>query len=510
MNRNTFIAFGLLLALLAAGVPAQAQPAQSAQQLQLNAYSATVAGDRAKGNNDLVAAFEAYERSYNLYKELSESHPDWQKDIVQYRLTYCRDQMDALRPQIASAPASAAKPAPAPAEKAPAKAPAPAARAAAAPSAQSVDFYRTKYSELLEQNEDLREQIDSLQAQINSAPVPVADDGAKWRAQHEAVSAQNKELQKRIAQLEQDVRAKSSVSAGGDQQLRQKILALTDDNQKIQEKLAEAHAEMSALRGSMLGEEQLNMKVTDLDAQLQARGRDVDALKQENQMIRNDLAAVQSERDGLAGQIEEVNAKWRANLTKVANELKKVRGDAGMLEVELRKTEARARAAEDQLNQAQQAATAIPALESKVAVAEDLLRKADADIKKLVTEKDQLSARLADMERVEKEAQARSAQALADAEKREKEALSRSARALSEEQKKADELKSQISDLTAQLAKKDKELQKQAEDLSMRQKKFEASAQSEYARKEKDLLARVKAAEDQLNQAQQAATAIPA
>jgi hypothetical protein len=89
------LAAGLLLLAVSAPCPASAGPSG-----QLRAYASLVLADEARDEGDWAEAHAGYGKALELYQGIKESDPEWQPDIVAYRIRYCRKQLEALAPYL--------------------------------------------------------------------------------------------------------------------------------------------------------------------------------------------------------------------------------------------------------------------------------------------------------------------------------------------------------------------------------------------------------------------------
>ena len=86
------------LAVLAVRLPA-AEPAGDLPKGHLDGYVALVNADRARDRGQYKAALQAYREARLQYQRVGRENPAWHPEIVQYRLTYCSNQIDALLKQ---------------------------------------------------------------------------------------------------------------------------------------------------------------------------------------------------------------------------------------------------------------------------------------------------------------------------------------------------------------------------------------------------------------------------
>jgi tetratricopeptide (TPR) repeat protein len=93
----TIVLSAVVLAIsisFACGATAQ----KGADQLMTEAYSAFVGADSAAASGtQREAALAAYRHALEIYVQISETHPDYQKNVVGYRITQCLNEIQRLK-----------------------------------------------------------------------------------------------------------------------------------------------------------------------------------------------------------------------------------------------------------------------------------------------------------------------------------------------------------------------------------------------------------------------------
>lgn len=87
----------IILALLTGVI---ARPAFAEQDLtadQVEAYKAVVKADLARDSGAIAEAQRLYREAMDLYNGIAQKDPNWHPEIVQFRLSYCRSQAEALK-----------------------------------------------------------------------------------------------------------------------------------------------------------------------------------------------------------------------------------------------------------------------------------------------------------------------------------------------------------------------------------------------------------------------------
>ena len=104
MNRTRLLAATAFVALLAAALPgtrvacaADAPPAMAqTPQEHTDAYVAMVKADMARDKANWRAAILQYREAMRLYSVVIEKYPQWNPDIIRYRLTYCANEINGV------------------------------------------------------------------------------------------------------------------------------------------------------------------------------------------------------------------------------------------------------------------------------------------------------------------------------------------------------------------------------------------------------------------------------
>ena len=137
-----FLAVLLLLVLWTPSARALATnkaPAEAAE-----AYIALVQADMARDNQEWAKAMDAYRSAIDRYRQLARKNPDWEPDIVKYRLAYCANQVEWAQRKKKAAEEAAQD----------------------TDTLAGTDITREKYSALLQENEYIHRCLRELQEQI--------------------------------------------------------------------------------------------------------------------------------------------------------------------------------------------------------------------------------------------------------------------------------------------------------------------------------------------------------
>ena len=364
------LAVCLALAWLSAGVPA-ARAQQDLTRDQVAAYVALTKADRARDRGETVAAQAAYEDALAKYTAIKERDPRWHPDVVQYRVSYCLQQLDRLK----SPP-----PAPAP-EQAPPEVPAaaPVADPSAALSAE-VEALRAQVAELqaalvvtqalaqLEQERTgllaERDQLRARVTELESAPDPTVELRATLDQRQGELAqlqaglaeaeagreAKNREAEQLVQQLEAQLAVLRNAQTNVDQ-LREQLAGATASVEQAARERDEARGELETVRRERaaavpepaVGTDELKKAEADLAA---ARRALADCQERAETRLKA-YEAAQKERDELAPQVREA----RQQMTEMQSAIKALKeretersGESKKLVADLRKEVARLKA----------------------------------------------------------------------------------------------------------------------------------------------------------------------
>jgi hypothetical protein len=87
----------LTAALVLALFPGALRAEKDLSQDQVAAYVAVVKADLARDGGAIAEARKRYQEALDLYTAIAKNDPKWHPDIVQFRIAYCRSQLEALR-----------------------------------------------------------------------------------------------------------------------------------------------------------------------------------------------------------------------------------------------------------------------------------------------------------------------------------------------------------------------------------------------------------------------------
>ena len=231
--------FLVLLAALAGGFAAPASAALTdPAQIQTEAYVNLVQADQSLDAGRLDEALAQYQTARDYYRQLAKDFPGWEPRVIQYRKTYCDNQI--------------------------------------------ADVERRKGGG---QPEELPE-LEPLPAETPAQPIPVPEVAESSEPEETPVANHSAELdylKSRVASLEADLAEFDGLQKAFD--------SLTSENKQLRGDLDTAQRKIADQEsGTQSVLDGLRADLTRKDEQLQALQRDVDAKKQLDQAL-NDLEA---------------------------------------------------------------------------------------------------------------------------------------------------------------------------------------------------------------------------
>lgn len=89
--------FPILVVLLCTRLTAWATAYTDPEQIQTDAFILVMEGDQAMDDGQWEEALSRYQQGQDLFRRLHQDFPDWNPRMVQYRLTYCENQIQQVR-----------------------------------------------------------------------------------------------------------------------------------------------------------------------------------------------------------------------------------------------------------------------------------------------------------------------------------------------------------------------------------------------------------------------------
>ena len=77
-------------------IPCRAADTVTPADMQASAYMLLEQGDSALADQNVQEAAQSYQAAWDAYRTLSQSFPQWQVDIITYRMSYCKNRLQEL------------------------------------------------------------------------------------------------------------------------------------------------------------------------------------------------------------------------------------------------------------------------------------------------------------------------------------------------------------------------------------------------------------------------------
>ena len=272
------------LAAVAGGAEA-APPAGDAESTRTAAYLALVRADEAHGSGRAADARRGYTDARDLYLQLREVFPDWQPDIVAYRVSYCEEQLDRLPGD------------------------------ADAPGAGESELEELVHESARTETRYLKQRIRELEEEMGTAA-----EGGKWRERADALAEENDALRRNLVAMRSRVTSAESglVSASSLERENRDLQTLVNQQQarleefqtlesrarEAEQHLEAAQSRMRRMQLALKGAEaeasdtrEREEKLRVLDAKLRVIRDARDRLAEEAEGIEGRLASMESEID---------------------------------------------------------------------------------------------------------------------------------------------------------------------------------------------------------------------
>ncbi len=346
MNRFLLPLLGLACWLSAGTVQAAlSDPAQ----IQTEAYVNLVQADQGLDAGRLDEALSLYQAARGYYQQLAQDFPSWEPRIVQYRKTYCDNQlMDIERRMNGDMPVDAPELAPLPIPK-PAPQPEPVVVVEPEPSRDArersveVDYLKSRINSLesqLSEMDVIQSEVDTLNSEhaklledLEAARQQLADQADTERTALSSLRAELAAKEETLQSLQRDVEAKKQL----DQVLNDmeaKVNELRSDNALLKKEIQTLDAELDATENRASKAEKSADKARQAtekaEAQLKDSGDFAKQLKKADaQLIKSELRVTQLEKSDTKLKDVETRAK------KAEKELSQARSDLADAEKEL-------------------------------------------------------------------------------------------------------------------------------------------------------------------------------
>ncbi len=190
-------------------------------------------GQAAEGKSDLATAYRSYQSALNTLHSIRIDSPDWNAQMVEYRLKDCEARFDAVKAKVPEPPPAPAASVVTPAVQVPVVAPVPAVTPPTPPTAPTVKA-------TADQSAKLKTQVDKLEAENRQLKSDLSDAkrAAKSSSQLDALAKENKDLKTQLATAEKKAAAVKPAPVPVD----------SGEVKQLRTELANAHTEIDRLK----------------------------------------------------------------------------------------------------------------------------------------------------------------------------------------------------------------------------------------------------------------------
>ncbi len=140
------------------------------------AYVRLARADEAYARGRFADALQHYQQAVTAYRDLARAHPEWNPDIVEYRISFCRNRIETCRARIEREKQETASPAPSPASQ-PASETTGQKPSPAAPqrTRHELKLWQSRYRSLQQENRYLRQRLEQAEESPPPAASPAPD-----------------------------------------------------------------------------------------------------------------------------------------------------------------------------------------------------------------------------------------------------------------------------------------------------------------------------------------------
>lgn len=302
---------GLLLLLTASVLPAADDPGAQ----YVDAFLLVQEGDAAKGKSDWKTAYTKFSAAQNILLDIKAKAATWNPHLVQFRLDYCTEQIDAIKPNITpTAPGLSATFV------------APPKRTQGAAEALETQQLRTDLADALKQIDALKRQLEDAK-KTTPTPNPSAAELDKLRAE--------------LAQARTEVERSKAAQLNAQSELNKKDAELATRLADMNQKLADLQKQVADRSRKLEDQDKLQAEIAKATTK-------ADELKKQNDQLTAQLAKARTEADRaamLTAQVDDLqknSASLRDQLTEAKRLVATGSGDLQKLRTELLDTRAEA------------------------------------------------------------------------------------------------------------------------------------------------------------------------
>ena len=331
----------VLLAVCSCGLSRVWAAADPGDQF-LDAYFLIQDGDAAESKGDWVRADSKFKAALDILREIKSQNPDWNPHIIEFRVKYCADHLETLKPKLPVAPP------PPPATPTAATPPQAPAAPLVVSTPVSLETYRIQQltAELQQSQENIRqlqqdrdtlkaqfegelqklsptnreeaqktlEQLRAMEAARDALTAKLQEAEAK-AAQVETLKAELQQSQEKLRQLEADrdqlnAKLQASVSQTAPTQTTPQIEELLKKNAELTAQVAELRERLAGGTGTSATDQiQLRTELIQTRSELERTSQQLEKANQELASAKQELEKAQAENVRLKQSQEEIMAK---------------------------------------------------------------------------------------------------------------------------------------------------------------------------------------------------------
>ncbi len=285
----------------------------------LNAYLLIQKSDSAARNAEWLAAYRGFEAALLRLRQIHAEHPDWNPNVVKFRIGYCQEQLADLKPRIPPEELAPPPPPPPPAPPPPAKAPPGAVTPADLQAQQRIEDLTTQLAAAQQEIQKLETGQADLQARLADALERVTP--AETNLRIEQILEQNQKLSTSLAEAQQRIQNLAG-QADNLQQARDRIEQLENDQAELTARLAAAEAQAGRVKGAL----------DTSDARIAELVKENELLTAEVATARAEMARLREE--GSPEQAAEI-ARLREQLAEAVAEMERSQQELGLATADL-------------------------------------------------------------------------------------------------------------------------------------------------------------------------------
>ncbi|HBA85702.1 MAG TPA: hypothetical protein DCZ95_16595 [Verrucomicrobia bacterium] len=310
--------FGLLA--LTWGLSVSAPAAEDPVQDQSEAYVMLIQADQSRDAEDHAKAVYSYRKALERYNRLAARFPDWETDVVQYRLAYCANQLAAIVRKTGKSEEDWL-----------------AVQALIEPSAE--DRLQRQHAATTEENRYLRTRLHELES---------AEDASEWKEEAARLRTENGRLARDLAAL-----TKPDINT-----IQRELAVLQKENETLQQRVEKSAKKIAAMevdaekgqsevRAQDKRAEVLASKNRDLEGQLDSIEKklaEIGPLREQLERQRKAHAAIAEQAERRSAEAESLQQKLAAQ----SNRLEALTGAKHLLQDALTEKEKAVEALEGQ------------------------------------------------------------------------------------------------------------------------------------------------------------------